>query len=223
MQPILSLSDYADHGHYHGAYHRSRADSAYLAYHAIGLLPVFTQQPCRSEIEQDTENEQYAYADPVIDLHFQCPISSFPQPNTLSSFLSPASVCRKLRHRPTGCNRRYLPLAHLRLYTRCGPAHRLSLQVILFYQVDIILSHPVVNLNVSAALQNTFSDLTNFFFVFLAGTLYFLCTLSVSISLLYCIFSSILRKPNFIPQSGRRNFFKCCTPKTKNAASRSWS
>ena len=31
-----------DHGHYHGAYHRSRADSAYLAYHAIGLLPVFT-------------------------------------------------------------------------------------------------------------------------------------------------------------------------------------
>ena len=60
MQPILSLSDHADHGHYHGAYHRSRADSAYLAYHAIGLLPVFTQQPCRSEIEQDTENEQYA-------------------------------------------------------------------------------------------------------------------------------------------------------------------
>ena len=111
----------------------------------------------------------------------------------------------------------------LRLYTQCGPAHRLSLQVILFYQVDIILSHPAVNLNVSAALQNTFSDLTNFFFVFLAGTLYFLCTLSVSISLLYCIFSSILRKPNFIPQSGRRNFSKCCTPKTKNAASRSWS
>ena len=119
--------------------------------------------------------------------------------------------------------RRYLPLAHLRLYTRCGPAHHLSLQVILFYQVDIILSHSAVNLNISAALQNTFSDLTNFFFVFLAGTLYFLCTLSVSISLLYCIFSSILRKPNFIPQSGRRNFSKCCTPKTKNAASRSWS
>ena len=119
--------------------------------------------------------------------------------------------------------RRHLPLAHLRLYTRCGPAHRLSLQVILFYQVDIILSHSAVNLNVSTALQNTFSDLTNFFFVFLAGTLYFLCTLSVSISLLYCIFSSILRKPNFIPQSGRRNFSKCCTPKTKNAASRSWS
>ena len=51
LQPILSLSDHADHGHYHGAYHRSRADSAYLAYHAIGPLPVFTQQPCRPEIE----------------------------------------------------------------------------------------------------------------------------------------------------------------------------
>ena len=50
----------------------------YEEYRAIGLLPVFTQQPCRLEIEQDTENEQYAYADPVIDLHFQCPISSFP-------------------------------------------------------------------------------------------------------------------------------------------------
>ena len=111
--------------------------------------------------------------------------------------------------------RRYQPLAHLRLYTRCGPAHRLSLQVILFYQVDIILSHPAVNLNVSAALQNTFSDLTNFFLCFWQEPFIFLCTLSVSISLLYCIFSSILRKPNFIPQSGRRNFSKCCTPKTK--------
>lgn len=144
---------------------------------------------------------------PILSLHFSLPLPS-------------AESCGT--HRPAAI-RRHLPLAHLRLYTQCGPAHRLSLQVILFYQVDIILSHPAVNLNVSAALQNTFSDLTNFFFVFLAGTLYFLCTLSVSISLLYCIFSSILRKPNFIPQSGRRNFSKCCTPKTKNAASRSWS
>lgn len=45
------------------AHTTAAALTVYLAYCAIGLLPVFTQQPCRSEIEQDTENEQYAYAD----------------------------------------------------------------------------------------------------------------------------------------------------------------
>ena len=96
----------------------------------------------------------------------------------LSLLLPSAESCGT--NRPAAI-RRYLPLAHLRLYTQCGPAHRLSLQVILFYQVDIILSHSAVNLNVSAALQNTFSDLTNFFFVFLAGTLYF-CALYLYLS-----------------------------------------
>lgn len=151
--------------------------------------------------------------------HFFISVTQYSLFISLSRFRLPKAAAT---HRPAAI-RRHLPLATCVCIRSAGPAHRLSLQVILFYQVDIILSHPAVNLNVSAALQNTFSDLTNFFFVFLAGTLYFLCTLSVSISLLYCIFSSILRKPNFIPQSGRRNFSKCCTPKTKNAASRSWS
>ena len=75
-----------------------------------------------------------------------------------------------------------------------------------FYQVDIILSHPAVNLNVSAALQNTFSDLTNFFFVFLAGTLYF-CALYLYLSPCFIAYFQYTKKTELYPAIGKGGTF----------------
>ena len=143
--------------------------------------------------------------------------------HALSSFLSPASVCRKLQHSPTGCNPSASALlAHLRLYTQCGPAHRLSLQVILFYQVDIILSHPAVNLNVSAASQKHFLRFNQFLFVFWQEPFIF-SALYLYLSPLLFAFFRYTKKTELYPAIGKGGTFPNAVLKNKNAASRSWS
>ena len=98
------LANHADHCHHHRPDNCRRAAGAHLALCAVRCFPSLSQQPARTEVKQDTQYKQYAYADPIIDLHEICPFSSFPSRHAHSF------------HRcPTGCIRRH----------RCIPRPRL--------------------------------------------------------------------------------------------------